>query len=526
MSKQPEITLRREPPPIALAGFALALLLFSIVLVRYTDNFFADDSYFYLEVASNLARGLGSTFNGIMPTNGYHPLWMLMCTAIFWFFPAKPVAVHTVGVVLSVLNVGTVALLSRALIAGGARCWWIAWLLYVPFCFTSQLGTEGALSGLCLAALLLAVLKFVRGLNAAAAVAVSTSAGLAVLSRLDNVFVAGSLCIALVLYLWKRDRRAVVRLFCASPIALGLGAAYLASNLRWFGTLQPISGMLKAHNRGEHNLFTNLPHTAYLDLAIILPGVVLLALVKRDAFSRVIEIPFAAGVLLHAAYITFVMSSETRWSWYYTSWTLLASLVLARLFSLWMEGQPQRRLQIAKLASAALLLIAWEFTSFHRMAFQDRSMREQAFQQHVTEAAHIRTALAFDKPGRIAFYTGTRVVPLDGLMGSLQFQKDLADRGIVAFDEVNQVDGFIGPPQPMSDEAKANFCDRVFLSSVRFHCVAVGEHLWRTDNVEVFARLTGRSAGVLNLPAQDLIWTEPHGVAVWRLPSTPVGARR
>ena len=31
---------------------------------------FADDTYFYLQVAWNFARGIGSTFNTIMPTNG------------------------------------------------------------------------------------------------------------------------------------------------------------------------------------------------------------------------------------------------------------------------------------------------------------------------------------------------------------------------------------------------------------------------------------------------------------------------
>jgi hypothetical protein len=36
-------------------------------------------------------------------------------------------------------------------------------------------------------------------------------------------------------------------------------------------------------------------------------------------------------VLCHACYIVFRMSDETRWSWYYTSWVLLASLLLARI---------------------------------------------------------------------------------------------------------------------------------------------------------------------------------------------------
>src|SRR5262249_34904725 len=36
-----------------------------------------EDGFFYLTLARNLAHGLGATFDGLHPTNGYHPLWTL-----------------------------------------------------------------------------------------------------------------------------------------------------------------------------------------------------------------------------------------------------------------------------------------------------------------------------------------------------------------------------------------------------------------------------------------------------------------
>ncbi|HMI30346.1 MAG TPA: hypothetical protein VK527_01310, partial [Candidatus Limnocylindrales bacterium] len=42
-------------------------------------RFPSDDSFFYLQVARNIAAGHGSTFNTVSPTNGYHPLWMVPC---------------------------------------------------------------------------------------------------------------------------------------------------------------------------------------------------------------------------------------------------------------------------------------------------------------------------------------------------------------------------------------------------------------------------------------------------------------
>jgi hypothetical protein len=45
--------------------------------------FTRDDAYYYFKVAQNISEGHGSTFDGVNVTNGYHPLWMLVCIPIF-----------------------------------------------------------------------------------------------------------------------------------------------------------------------------------------------------------------------------------------------------------------------------------------------------------------------------------------------------------------------------------------------------------------------------------------------------------
>jgi hypothetical protein len=45
--------------------------------------FTRDDAYYYFKVAQNISEGHGSTFDGMNKTNGYHPLWMLICIPIF-----------------------------------------------------------------------------------------------------------------------------------------------------------------------------------------------------------------------------------------------------------------------------------------------------------------------------------------------------------------------------------------------------------------------------------------------------------
>ena len=45
--------------------------------------FIRDDAYYYFKVAQNISEGHGSTFDGINRSNGYHPLWLLICIPIF-----------------------------------------------------------------------------------------------------------------------------------------------------------------------------------------------------------------------------------------------------------------------------------------------------------------------------------------------------------------------------------------------------------------------------------------------------------
>src|SRR3989304_9952030 len=49
------------------------------------DWYNSDDGFLYFQVARNLAAGHGFTFDGINPTNGFHPLWLFLITPIFAF---------------------------------------------------------------------------------------------------------------------------------------------------------------------------------------------------------------------------------------------------------------------------------------------------------------------------------------------------------------------------------------------------------------------------------------------------------
>ncbi len=75
-----------------------------------------DDAYYYFKVAQNISEGHGSTFDGIHPTNGYHPLWLLICIPIFALARFDLILpLRILLVVTSLLQVGTSLLLYKLL---------------------------------------------------------------------------------------------------------------------------------------------------------------------------------------------------------------------------------------------------------------------------------------------------------------------------------------------------------------------------------------------------------------------------
>ena len=76
--------------------------------------FTRDDAYYYFKVAQNISEGRGSTFDGINATNGYHPLWMLICVPIFALARFDLILpLRILLLVMSGLSVATAILLYR-----------------------------------------------------------------------------------------------------------------------------------------------------------------------------------------------------------------------------------------------------------------------------------------------------------------------------------------------------------------------------------------------------------------------------
>ncbi len=209
----------------------LAIALFPVNSLL-SGWFPSDDAFYYFKVAQNIDSGLGITFDGLSRTNGFHPLWMLICLPLFLFARIDLI----LPLRLIVLVAGGLTALSSVLLFRLLRRWLptllalaaaVFWAFY-PFLHQNitRQGMETALSTCCsiLTLYLLSRMESQRedhGFPLRQVALVGFSAALMVLSRLDNIFLAGMIGLWLLLRspAWQHAPRAL-RLYLPIDLAL------------------------------------------------------------------------------------------------------------------------------------------------------------------------------------------------------------------------------------------------------------------------------------------------------------------
>ncbi len=187
------------------AWFEIGLIVLSLLAHLYIASrpanalmnwYSSDDGFYYFKVAANINSGLGVTFDGINRTNGFQPLWMLVCIPVFALARFDLVLPLRVLVMVSaLLNAGTGILIFRLLRRFLSS--WTAAVVSMVWVFLPSIhevavqnGMESAISAFFLALLLsLAVRKREEHLGFWKVVPIGVVGGLAILARLDNIFV-------------------------------------------------------------------------------------------------------------------------------------------------------------------------------------------------------------------------------------------------------------------------------------------------------------------------------------------------
>jgi hypothetical protein len=199
--------------------------------------FTRDDAYYYFKVAQNISEGYGSTFDRINPTNGYHPLWMLICIPIFALARFDLVLpLRILLLVMSGLSVATGILFYRLIgkvfapaIGAIAALFWV--FSFDVLGIVYQHGLETGIAAFFVVLLVYKLFGFEKSwrkndVSRKQILMLGTIAGLAMFSRLDLVFLAG------ITGLWIVFRGHLLRYLLPLDIASIVVSTLLAFVLR------------------------------------------------------------------------------------------------------------------------------------------------------------------------------------------------------------------------------------------------------------------------------------------------------
>lgn len=200
-----------------IAGGVYASMVPANSLMRWYN---IDDAFYYYKVAQNVLSGYGFTFDQINLTNGFHPLWMVVCLGVFWLSRINLLLPLRVLVLVSALfnaftGILLFRLISKALQPRSAFIGALTWILLPPIYGNVIVhGMEAAISSFFMVALLLATVNLLslpdgQRIKKKYFLLVGTIAGLTVLARLDNVFFV----LAVGLFLLFRIRKIKPALF-------------------------------------------------------------------------------------------------------------------------------------------------------------------------------------------------------------------------------------------------------------------------------------------------------------------------
>lgn len=419
-------TRGRSLGPLFLSVLCAAV---GVVLVVRSYQWMNDDAYFYLKVALNHSRGLGSSFSGLAPTNGYHPLWQWILMGLFDVLqPGVEGGLVAARVLCWVVMVGALVVFLRFGVKAFGTRWGAA-----SVAMLSIFATRGVS---CMefwpAVFLLGLVVFRASRESLNSVGLVDSLvggcllALLVLSRLDLVVFVAVLLAANGL---QRPGNAKKATWFQAGVVAAVLLAYAIYNMRTFGHAASISSMLKS----------TFPTPVVPDAATILatkhawPGwaaAIALCFVPTRGGpvtqqDRVIRI-LAVATLIHAAMVLMF----TRWPafgiWY---WVLsYASLVM-------FVGEVGRRMVAAR--GAVVIVAAAGLWHAGAMAdamirYPDRPEGEMGRQF----AAHIpKDGVVFqvDATGMTSYLSDRTIINGDGLMNNREFQTAVGNHALDAY---------------------------------------------------------------------------------------------
>ena len=410
-----------------------------------------DDAWYYFGIARNVADGSGSTFDGINATNGYHPLWLLICTVFYALGLDDLAAVRAILVAQLALWAAALWVLADTATRTGwprlderpdaavtrRRCTAVVavvWFLVAANPYVLKLFVNGMESGLValLGALVLALAVRTDGNPLERPVLLAVLLCLSFLARTD----AALWIVVLLAWLAVRNRGIDRRLVAVVGALVVTGMGYLVSNLIIVGHPFQISGEVK-----------RLPLDAgraviLLVFALIALGVVVAGLRAAGKPSR--QFPrtkhwfastawFPAGLVLITAY-DLVLTSEV-YLWHFAPQVLWFAATLLHVASDMAESAvverplddptaARRPIAVSAVFIVPLLLGGlYQLRDFTDPELVSAQVGDRAAGEWIDANLPPEAVVGSFDAGALGYFAGRPVVNLDGLVNSYEWDE-------------------------------------------------------------------------------------------------------
>jgi len=422
----------------------------------------SDDMFYYLKLASNFVLGRGVTFDGLTLTNGFHPLYFLLCSGMIKLGLGRELLVHGLLSLSACWGVATAFLISALLKRWGVSAFLrlLGFTLYAlnPYVISLDLnGMETSLYGMLLAASFLVYIYLIQKESAPGWKwsILGALTALTILARTEGIFLPLVMFgHAVCLMAQRRLTSAYLRGYlAAAAVAVVVLSPWIIWNLVQFGTISQDSGKIFPYiaqlnlqaslgrtpgpwdyiKTAFHHLAWNIyilgnmaagvPYTVpkrYLVFWIVVPPAVLGFILGRYGLRgreilRPLKkfIPGLIYLLLMFGYYTFYHGAS-HWRYFYSMLIVLIPLAILAFSGAGGNGpgQARRFISLALLAvflsASTGILILKEKSHPHQ-----REMYQAALwmRDHLPLAARVG---AFNA-GIYGFWSQRQVINLDGV---------------------------------------------------------------------------------------------------------------
>ena len=428
--------------------------------VRHLLPRIGDDASYYMTIARNIASGTGVTFDGIHPTNGFHPLWLLMLVPLFLLHGAPETMIRLVALFQTLLlclayllflrtQVRLYKLPTAALSAA----------LFVPLVFLPSInGMETAVLILTLVVLYdYGAQIFHLEFNWRRATVLGVMVGLVLLARLDMIFVPVALLgygLRHVLVRETRYRAVAMIAVCGLATALVV-APYLVFNYCRFDTVVPISGALKSSFPHLALSEDTLPRVVGMGIGTLLfaalalgralwsiAGTVRARHRPKGEFYATATTVFAWAIALHFLFNVLFMKTGT-FGWYFVPYRLFGVVAVTGLLDRALRSTAIVETPALYGVMAAILCVGLVVRDQGRDNFpRNGDWHTPVYGAALWAREHTPAdaVFAMSDCGHFAFFSRRRVINLDGLVNNMAFQHILARHQLGRYLRENRVD--------------------------------------------------------------------------------------